>query len=91
MYLERYEVLPDDHAIVARRSWISNPDAAPILSPQVVQHVVVKREPVIPNKTAKEQMEERPRVYSGETKYLHNAANPRLLSENVELLEITRI
>lgn len=36
-------------------------------------------------------MEERPHVYSGETQYLHNAASPRLLSENVELLEITRV
>ena len=66
-YLERYEILPESPTVVARRSWIRNPDAAPILSPQVVQHVVVKREPVISNKTAKEQMEERPRVYSGET------------------------
>ena len=53
MYLERYEVLPEDTALVARRSWLRNPDAAPILSPQVVQRVIVKREPVVPDKTAK--------------------------------------
>lgn len=35
-YMERYEVLPEDPVIVARPAWVQNPDAAPILSPQVV-------------------------------------------------------